>query len=32
MARQEKPPTGARDIIKNPMVLEFLCLKREAAY
>lgn len=32
VARQEKPPTAARDIIKDPMVLEFLGLKREAAY
>jgi predicted nuclease of restriction endonuclease-like (RecB) superfamily len=31
-ARQEKLPTEARDIIKDPMVLEFLGLKREAAY
>jgi DUF1016 N-terminal domain len=28
VARQEKPPTEARDIIKGPMVLEFLGLKR----
>jgi len=32
VARQEKPSTAARDIIKDPMVLEFLGLKREAAY
>ena len=32
VARQEKPPTEARDIIKDPMVLEFLGLKREASY
>lgn len=32
VARQEQPPTQARDIIKDPMVLEFLGLKREAAY
>ena len=32
VARQEKPPMEARDIIKDPMVLEFLGLKREAAY
>ncbi|MET4076487.1 YhcG family protein [Hymenobacter sp. UYCo722] len=32
VARQEKPPTVARDIIKDPIVLEFLGLKREAAY
>ena len=30
VARQEKLPTEARDIIKDPMVLEFLGLKREA--
>jgi len=32
VARQEKLPTEARDIIKDTMVLEFLGLKREAAY
>ena len=32
VARQEQPPTAARDIIKDPMVLEFLGLKREASY
>jgi predicted nuclease of restriction endonuclease-like (RecB) superfamily len=32
VARQEQPPTAARAIIKDPMVLEFLGLKREAAY
>jgi predicted nuclease of restriction endonuclease-like (RecB) superfamily len=32
VARKEKPPTDAREIIKDPMVLEFLGLKREAAY
>jgi len=32
VTRQEKPATEARDIIKDPMVLEFLGLKREAAY
>ena len=32
VARAEKPPTDARAIIKDPMVLEFLGLQREAAY
>jgi len=32
VARQEQPPTEARAIIKDPMVLEFLGLRREAAY
>ena len=32
IARTEKPPATARDIIKDPMVLEFLGLRREAAY
>lgn len=32
IAREEKIPTDAREIIKDPMVLEFLGLKREAAY
>lgn len=32
VARSEKQPSEARDIIKDPMVLEFLDLKREAAY
>ena len=32
VARAEKQPTDAREIIKDPMVLEFLGLKREAAY
>lgn len=32
LAREEKRPTEAREIIKDPMVLEFLGLKREAAY
>ena len=32
VARKEKQPTDAKDIIKDPMVLEFLGLKREAAY
>ncbi len=32
VARVEKQPSDARDIIKDPMVLEFLGLKREAAY
>ena len=32
VAREEKLPSDARDIIKDPMVLEFLGLRREAAY
>jgi predicted nuclease of restriction endonuclease-like (RecB) superfamily len=32
VARNEKSPTNAKDIIKDPMVLEFLGLKPEAAY
>jgi predicted nuclease of restriction endonuclease-like (RecB) superfamily len=32
VAREEKLPTDAKDIIKDPMVLEFLGLKREAVY
>ncbi len=32
VARNEKPPAEPRDIIKDPMVLEFLGLKRESAY
>lgn len=32
IAREEKPPADAKEIIKDPMVLEFLGLKREAAY
>lgn len=32
VARQEKMPTEAKEIIKDPMFLEFLGLKREAAY
>jgi predicted nuclease of restriction endonuclease-like (RecB) superfamily len=32
VAREEKLPGDAREIIKDPMVLEFLGLKREAAY
>ena len=32
VARDEKLPSDAREIIKDPMVLEFLGLKREAAY
>lgn len=32
VAREEKKPTAAKEIIKDPMVLEFLGLKREAAY
>lgn len=32
VARQEKAPTNAREIIKDPMILEFLGLRRETAY
>lgn len=32
VARAEKLPTEAKEIIKDPMVLEFLGLKREASY
>jgi predicted nuclease of restriction endonuclease-like (RecB) superfamily len=32
VARAEKVPSQAHEIIKDPMVLEFLGLKREAAY
>lgn len=32
VARGEKLPSEAKEIIKDPMVLEFLGLKREAAY
>lgn len=32
VAKEDKSPTDAREIIKDPMVLEFLGLKREAAY
>lgn len=32
VARNETPPINAKDIIKDPMVLEFLGLKPEAAY
>lgn len=32
VARSEKQASDARDIIKDPMVLEFLGLKQEAAY
>jgi predicted nuclease of restriction endonuclease-like (RecB) superfamily len=32
VAREEKAPSHAKEIIKDPMVLEFLGLKREAAY
>ncbi|MBI3141545.1 MAG: DUF1016 domain-containing protein [Bacteroidetes bacterium] len=32
VARAEKLPTVAKEIIKDPMVLEFLGLKREATY
>ncbi|HEY0299159.1 MAG TPA: PDDEXK nuclease domain-containing protein [Arachidicoccus sp.] len=32
VARAEKQPTDAKEIIKDPMVLEFLGLRRETAY
>jgi predicted nuclease of restriction endonuclease-like (RecB) superfamily len=32
VARNQKQPSDAKDIIKDPMVLEFLGLKRESAY
>ena len=32
VAREEKQPSDAKEIIKDPLVLEFLGLKREAAY
>lgn len=32
VAQNEKQPSDAKEIIKDPMVLEFLGLKREAAY
>ena len=32
VARSEQQPTAATEIIKDPMVLEFLGLKREASY
>ena len=32
VARQEQQPSAAKEIIKDPMVLEFLGLRREAAY
>ena len=32
IARKEKLPTDAKEIIKDPMVLEFLGLQRESAY
>lgn len=32
MARNEKQPSDAKEIIKDPMFLEFLGLKREASY
>ncbi|WP_312191541.1 PDDEXK nuclease domain-containing protein [Sphingobacterium sp.] len=32
VARREKMPSDAKEIIKDPMVLEFLGLKRESAY
>lgn len=32
VAREEKHPTDVKEIIKDPMVLEFLGLRRESAY
>ncbi len=32
VAKKEKLPSDAKEIIKDPMYLEFLGLKREAAY
>lgn len=32
VAREERVPTDAKEIIKDPMVLEFLGLKRESSY
>jgi predicted nuclease of restriction endonuclease-like (RecB) superfamily len=32
VAREEKQPTDAKEIIKDPMILEFLGLRRETAY
>ena len=32
VAREEKLPSEAKDIIKDPIVLEFLGLKRESSY
>jgi predicted nuclease of restriction endonuclease-like (RecB) superfamily len=32
VAREEKQPSDAKEIIKDPMVLEFLGLKRESTY
>lgn len=32
LAREEEQPKGAREITKDPMVLEFLGLKNEASY
>jgi predicted nuclease of restriction endonuclease-like (RecB) superfamily len=32
VARNERQPSDAKDIIKDPMVLEFLDLKRESSY
>ncbi|WP_223256075.1 PDDEXK nuclease domain-containing protein [Flavobacterium laiguense] len=32
LAREEKHPTDAKEIIKDPMILEFLGLRRESAY
>jgi predicted nuclease of restriction endonuclease-like (RecB) superfamily len=32
VAQAEKQPSDAKDIIKDPIVLEFLDLKRQTAY
>jgi len=32
VAREEKAPSDAKDIIKDPMILEFLGLKRDSSY
>jgi len=32
VARQDKQPSDAREIIKDPMILEFLGLKKESSY
>ena len=32
VAREEKLPTNAKEIIKDPMILEFLGLKKESSY
>ncbi len=32
VAKKEKQPSDAKEIIKDPMLLEFLGLKREASY